>query len=219
MSLDLVDISSARRDPKTNAILVQLKSSQVGKDESDAPGFDDAPLFNALGVSAIPWGADERGNAQALVCEDVAGSTGVCVSPRDTRVANVVEELGPGETCIHATGPGFGTRIFLKKQLIAAIIDDDCVLTLDRENKKFAVSLFGLHLELSAENGFLVSADGAQYQIKGGAHSLIGSVILGGRTPLGYLFMSPTATPPLGVAPGVPIVPLTAAPGVFIGVG
>jgi hypothetical protein len=217
--IDILDIASATRDPKTNAIIVQAKMSQVGDSENDAPSLDGAPLFNALGVTAMPWPADERGNAQALGFDDLPGTTGAAAIPRDTRVADVVEELGPGETCVHATGPDFGTRIFLKKQLIALVIDDDCMVVLDRENKKFAVNLFGMHLELSAENGFVVNPGGAEYQLKNGIHMLLGQVLLGGRTPVSsVLYTSVPGKPVVGVpspdpTSGVP------AMGVFIGVG
>lgn len=217
--IDLLDIDSAVRDPKTNALIIKGKTSQSGETEDDAPGFDGAPLFNALGVTAMPWPADDNGNAQGLVCDDLPGTTGAVCAMRDTRVADVVEELGPGETCIHATGPNFGTRIFLKKQLIALVIDDDCMVVLDRENKKFAVNLFGMHLELSAENGFVVNPGGAQYQINGGLHMLLGQIILGGRTPLApVLYPSIPGKPVVGVPSPDPNSGLPAV-GVFVGVG
>jgi hypothetical protein len=214
---DLVDIASAVRDPDTNTLKVSAKSSPVGDTDDDAPGFDDAPIFGTLGVAAYPWPGDSTGKAQALVEEGLGGQNGVVTNIRDLRTAGVVEELGPGETAIYATGPGFHSRVFLKKQSFSAMVGDDCAVVMDRENKRFSISCFGMHFEMSEENGVVVSTGGATSQWKGNVQSHMGTLVLGGRSPLFPLaqMMVPGL---VGVAPMSPIVGIAQAPGVFIGV-
>lgn len=216
---DLVDIGSARRDDKTNAVLVQAKSTQIGDSPDEAPGFDGAPVFGALGITAMPWPADDRGNAQGLVEEGVPGHNGVITNMRDARAAGVVQELGPGETAIHSTGPDFDSLVLLKKQLAAIMVGDDCTIVLDRENKKFAVSCFGFHFEMSPANGItLTTGQGATIQLFGPIASVMGQVVLGGRVPMFQIpYLSVPSQPligmpgPQGAQIGLP------AMGVFIG--
>jgi hypothetical protein len=142
----------------------------------------------------------------------VPGHNGVITSIRDARAAGIVQELGPGETAIHSTGPDFDSLVLLKKQLAAVMVGDDCAIVMDRENKRFTVSCFGLHFEMSEANGIVLSTDGgAMLQLHGAVANLMGQVVLGGRTPLGPLCWSPT--PVVGVTGST-------APtfGVFIGV-
>lgn len=214
---DLVDIDSAVRDPDTNTLRATAKSAQVGDSPDEAPSFDGMPIFGTLGVVAIPWPSDSTGGAQGIVEEGLGGQNGVITAMRDLRAAGVVEELGPGETAIHATGPDFDARVFLKKQLAAVMVGDDCAIVMDRETKKFSISCFGLHFEMSEENGVCVSTGGATSQWKGGLQSHMGQIVLGGRNPL--LPVASMAVPQaLGVAPGSPVVGLAQAMGVFIGV-
>jgi hypothetical protein len=215
---ELIDIGTAKRDPKTNTVLVQAKGAQIGQTADDAPGFDDAPIFGALGITAIPWKADDRGNAQGIADTGIPGHNAVITSIRDARAAGVVEELGPGETAIHSTGPDFDSRVFLKKQSAAIMVGDDCAVVMDRENKRFTVSCFGMHFEMSAANGITLTTGPATIQLSGPVASIMGQVVLGGRTPI--------ATVLYGLVPGKPVVglpspePNSALPamGVFIGI-
>lgn len=209
---EIVDIGAASRDPKTNEILVQAKGSQVGESPEDAPALDAAPLFGALGLFAIPWRADGRGNAQGLK-QEVPGHNGAVTNIRDARSAGVVEELSEGETAIGSTGPGFDSRVFLKKQLAAIMVGDDVALVLDRENQRNTLTAYGLHIEQSAANGIVLTTGGATVQIKDGVIILSGQIMLGGRSPIAQVMGC--AAPGVGVTgtvgAGVPI------PGVFFG--
>ncbi len=217
MAVDLVDISSAVRDPDTNTLKADAKSAQVGDTEDDAPGFDGAPIFGTLGVVARPWPKDSRGSAQALVEEGIGGQNGIVTNIRDLRAAGVVEELGDGETAIHSTGPDFDSRVFLKKQSASVMVGNDCAMVMDRENKRFSISCFGLHLEMSEENGVVITTGGATSQWKDGLQSHMGQIVLGGRNPL--FPVAQMMVPALvGVAPMSPIVGIAPGAGVFIGV-
>ncbi len=213
---DLVDIGPVVRDPSTNTLKADAKSSQIGDTEDDAPGFDAAPIFGSLGIVAIPWPKDSTGGPQGIVEENLGGQNGIITNIRDLRTAGVVEELGPGETAIYSTGPDFGSKIFLKKKVLALMIDDDIALNIDKENKKLTFTGFGCHFEISEDNGIVLTSGGATSQWKDGMQSHMGQIVLGGRNPLFPLaqMMVPVL---VGVAPMSPIVGIGPALGVFIG--
>lgn len=213
---DLIDISSASRDPDSNTLIASCKSAQIGDEEDDAPSFDNAPIFGSLGLIAVPWPADSTGRPQGLIEEGLGGQNGIITNIRDLRAAGVVEELGPGETGIISTGPDFGSKVFLKKKLIAMMIDDDVALVIDKENKRLTFTGFGCHIEASEANGIVMTHGGATSQWKDGTQSHMGQIVLGGRTPLYPVFAGPAL--PLGVAPGLPIAGIFQGMGVFIGV-
>jgi hypothetical protein len=201
---DLVDLGSSKLDERTNTLLVQAKSAPMGTNDDEAPSFGDTPVFGVGCVTARPWPKDERGTAQGIVDEGLPGMNGAVTSWRDTRCSSVVAELGPGESCFHSTGPDFDSRFFCKEQLAAMIVGDDCAMVMDRENKKFTISCFGCHFEMSEANGIVLAQGGVMIQLKD-LVSLMGQVVLGGRVPVQPVLMGPSG------AAGVP------APGVFIG--
>lgn len=218
---DLVDIGSASRDATTNAVLVQAKSAQIGKTEDDAPGFDGAPVFGALGITAVPWPADDRGNAQAVVDESIPGHNGVITSMRDARAAGVVQELGPGEVAVHSTGPDFDSVVFLKKQLLALMVGDDMAFVMDREGKKVTLTAFGMVLEFSPAQGITLTNGQATIQLFGPLVSIAApSVVLGGRIPFAPVLYPLNPTDQKGVVGTPSPEPNSALPakGVFIGV-
>ncbi len=212
---DLLDVAAAVRDPDTNTLSVTAKSAQIGDTADDAPSFDNIPIFGSLGLVAIPWPSDSVGGAQAIVEENIGGQNGIVTNIRDLRTARVVEELAPGEMAIYATGPDFGSKIFLKKKLIALMIDDDVALVIDKQNGRLTFTGFGCHFEISKANGIVLTSGGATSQWKDGLQSHMGQIVLGGRTPLFPFFTGPII--PLGVAPGSPIAGITLSAGVFYG--
>lgn len=201
MNSDLIDLGEASLDPQTNALLVQAKSTPVDDDDSDAPDCASAPLMGALGVTAIPWPANDTGKAQGIKL-DAPGTNGVIVGARDTRVAAVVAELAPGETCIHSTGTDFDSRAFFKDQLAAIVVSNDVAFVLDRKNKKATLSAFGGHLEVSEDGGCYLAHGGAMIRVKDGQIHLMGQIVLGGAAPSAPVLVGLSG--PAGVAlPGV----------------
>lgn len=198
---DIVDLGTSKLDPKTNALLVQVKSGPCGVDESDAPGVDDMPVLGALGVTAVPWPSNDNGRAQGLKV-DAPGTNGVIAGMRDTRTAAVTAELGPGESCLHSTGPDFDSRFFAKDQLAAIVVGDDMALVMDRKEKQITITAFGVHFEISEKNGFMVMTDGAMLQVGGGSVIATGKVVLGGRNPIQTMLMGPGGPATVAV-PGV----------------
>ena len=207
---ELVDAGAAKLDPKTGALLVQCKAAPVSE-EGDAPDYGDAPVFACLGVTSMPYPADENGGAQLVVADDIPGVDGAVIGGRDTRSAKIVGNLKPGDTVVHSTGPKQAAQLQLKegkRQAVLASKDtrgQTMVAMLDGVNDKVQIAAFGHIVEVSRENGICLVADGggAGIQISGSIVSIFGTVVLGGRTP--------TAPVLAGSPPGVP------SPGVFVG--
>ncbi len=213
---DIIDIGSSKLDEDTNVLLVQAKAAQMGDDEDDAPAYDDVPVYGQLGLQARPFHKTDEGNAQGIVDTSLPGTSGAITAMRDARAASakVIEELGEGETVLHATGPGFDARVYCKDQMVAIIVGDDVAIVIDRKNKQVTSTAFGTHIEQSEANGIAMAEDGgASFQMKGGVVCITGQVILGGRTPIAAVHYGPL---PVVCAP-----PSTGgslpAPGVFIG--
>ncbi len=207
---DIVDLGASKLDERTNALLVQCKSSAVGVTDDEAPDFGDTPVFGAGCVTGIPWPKDDRGSAQGIIDESLPGTNGAVTGWRDTRVAKVVAEMKPGEGCLHSTGPEFDSRVFCKDQLVAIVVGNDTTITVDRKNKKISIVGFGCNFSISEAGGIAMTDGKAMIQVKDGVISLSGQVVLGGRTPLGPVQFGPA--PVVGTAGAS-----APAQGVFVG--
>lgn len=203
--LDVTTLGASSLDPVTNALTVQAVNEVA---EGEGEPFGEGPMYGALGVTARPAPATDDGHASGVVAADLGGQSGAVIAARDTRTTGDVAALGPGETCVHATGPGYEARSFYKDNLIAHIVGDDFVVVQDRKNKRYTVSCFGLAFEMSESGGIVMESGGAGISIKDGAVHIRGKVILGGMA----------ATPATAVIMGVSGVSGVPAPGVFIGV-
>lgn len=209
---DLVDAGAAKLDESTGALLVQCKGAAVSP-EGDAPDYGDAPWFACLGVTAVPYPADENGGAQFIVSDDVPGVDGAVIGGRDTRSAKIVGNLKPGDTCVHSTGPQQAAQLQLKEEKRQAVLvskdtrGQTIVVSIDGKNDQINITGFEHTLEISREQGIVITDGGAGIQIKNGVVSIWGTVVLGGRTPFAPVHA--------GVGVGSTSVP---SPGVFVGV-
>jgi hypothetical protein len=212
--LDLVDLAASGLDSETNAIWVQCKGAPVSDDE--APDYGQAPFMCSLGLSARPAPADDSGNAQGVVAA-VAGIDGVCIGGFDPRSTEVFGELKPGETALHATGKGFDSRVLCKDKMIACVVSDDMAFVMDRKKNQISEACGGYARKVSEEDGwlFLDKSGSAGIQIKDGVVTIFGTVVLGGRMAG---FAVAQVPPTVGLPATGPLVPVPAAPGVFIGV-
>lgn len=173
--------------------------------------FGDIDHFNALGVTARPWPADDSGHAEAVAVEHTGGADAVCVGGRDARTATVYGALAPGDSCLHSTGPEQAAQVICKEEsrTVAMVTKGpdgkNIVVVVDGQNERVQIFGFGHAFEMSRDQGFVISSGGATLQIQGGVISLVGTVVLGGRIPV---------MPVLGGTspPGQPI------PGVFVGI-
>lgn len=201
MNVDVVDLGSSSLD-QANIPVVQCQGAPVDEDES--PDYGEVPMLCTLGFAARPAAATDSGNAQGVVIDGVPGFGAVCIGAIDARSAETYKKLGPGESAAFSTGAGFDSRLLLKDQSASIIVGNDCVIGIDRKAKKISITGFGATIQVSESNGITLAQGGAAIIIKGGTISLLGTVVLGGRSP---------GTPVLSGSPATP----TPTPGVFVG--
>jgi hypothetical protein len=200
---DIVEISSAKLDPRTGMVTAVCKGAQP--EGGDPPDYGSVNMVFALGFAAVPAPANDNGSAQGVLLDDAPGQDGVVVGAVDSRTTQTYYELGPGETVVFSTGDGFDSRIFLKDGMVALVVDDDLAVIIDRKNKQTTITGHGCHWEQSKKNGtvFTDETGKASIQLKNGTIALTGTLVMGGRTPKA----------PMGLA-GSPAAPV---PGVFAG--
>lgn len=203
----LCEAGSSELHAGTGSLLVQCKAAPVDEDGEEAPDYGRAIFASCLGVTARPAPADDSGAAELLVDDDVPGLDGVVIGGRDPRSADVIAELGDGETCLHSTGPGFGSRVFCKDQLVAIVVGDDTVINVDRKNKKITVAGFGCVFEMSDAQGIVLGEPGgAALILKNGSAMLKAASVFLGENALSPVAHS-VAGPANVVSPSV-LVPL-----------
>lgn len=180
---EVVDLGASELNAETGVVWAQCKGAPLDGD-GDAPDYGKPPLMCCLGVSGRPYPADERGSAQGIV-EEVQGLDGAVVAAHDPRAAKVYGEIQPGEHALHSTGPDFDSRFLAKNQLAVILVGGDYVVTVDRKNKKVAISTPGGIIQVSERDGItLCDASGrGSLRLDGGVAALMGNVILGGGSP------------------------------------
>lgn len=214
---DLVKLGAATLNE--NGEPVVQGHNPVEDSDADTETYGEIDMASALGVWALPAAADDDGHAEGVLLFGCGGASAVCVGGRDVRVSrDVIAQLGPGETCLGATGKGFDSRVFCKDQAVSIVVGDDTILHLSRKEQKFVVAVAGALIEISEENGgiALYSPNGANgITITNDCVHIMGKVVLGGMVPNPAL--SIMLGPPTGSPAGVASVPLMAAMGVSIG--
>lgn len=191
--------------------------------EEDVEQYGEIDVVSQLGVSACPAEADTSGQAQGLVCENVAGIKAMCVGGRDTRNASMYGNLKPGDTCVHSTGPKAVSQCLLKAEKRQAILatkdskDRQILVVLDGKNDKLQVAAFGAVLELSDSGEWsCMDKTGKGWRLQGGTMHITADLLIGGMSPnpAMALMMGPKSGSPGGPA-SVPLLPVM---GVTIGV-
>ena len=211
---DVCELGAARLDDETGALFVQCKGAPVSEDGT-APDFGETPMMCALGLTALPYQATEEGSAEGIVADDVPGMDGAVVAARDIRTAKVIGNGEGGDTFLHSTGPEQASQVMLKEKKRQAVLrtkdtrGKDMVVVLDGKNDKVQIAALGAIIEITRENGTVLTSEtgGASIQLKGDLAIITGTVVLGGRKPVAPVHS--------GVGAGATSIP---TPGVFIGV-
>jgi hypothetical protein len=207
---ELAFVSASKLASESGAVVWE-PYIQVGSKDDDVRPFGPSDVFQGLGFASMPYGKDEKGYAECLVAQ--IGGRCIAIGGRDTRTANVIGNLKPGDTCVHSTGPQQAAQLQLKEEKRQCVMrtkdkqGKDMIAMLDGVNEKIQVSGMGLMLEGSRENGWnIAEPGGAAIQLHGGKVIFTGTVMLS-RTPTGLVVVAPIpATPPINGAP---------APGVY----
>lgn len=194
--MELVKLGAVSLDDETNAPIVQA-SVDVEGDQVEPYGQLD--FFGALGLTAMPAPADDRGAAEGAA-EPLGGTDASVVAARDLRATGLYGSLKPGETALHSTGKGFGSQVLCKDKKVAAMAGPGSAMVLDGGDKRFVVQVGTSQILLEGDDA-TISAGGCKIIMQGGVISLVGKVVLGGIAPvmpvtggIGTLFDIPSQT-------------------------
>jgi hypothetical protein len=218
--LDVIKLGASKL-AETGAALWQAVRA-ITDDVSDVEPFGEIDVFQALGVSSMPYPADDSGHAEGVIVENCGNMDAVCVGARDTRTAKITGNLKPGDTVLHSTGPSQAAQVQCKEEKRQVVLatknkaGETQALLIDGNKEKFQVAVGGCMLEI-ADGGFtLTDASGkASIIIRNGTINLVGKIVLGGLTPIPALSIM---LGPVTGSPGGPTsTPMFAAQGVFIG--
>lgn len=165
IDIDVVTAGAATRNDKTNVSTVEVLR-EAGLDGESEP-LGNAPLFQCLGVTAMPAAPDDTGHADVVVLTPCGPYQSAIIGGTDTRCADVAGKLKAGETAIHNTGGTAATRsrAFFKENAASIIVGNDLVLMLDRKNSKITISGFGHMFEMSTVNGITLMTKGGKAAI------------------------------------------------------
>lgn len=197
--IEVYDLGAARLGKNTGALLVQGKGPQLSADRNDCKSLDDAPVYSQIGVTAMHYPATDDGHAEGLFALNIPGSAGVMVGGRDTRTANIVGALKPGDTCVHSTGPNQAAQLQLKEQgrqayLTAKTADGkDLVHVLDGSAEQIAISGFNYIVEMKKGSGVTIANGTGNASIQlldDGTVWIKGSRVLLGSQPSGIVVTS-----------------------------
>jgi hypothetical protein len=211
--LDIVTLGASELNSTTSVATVEI-SRQFGQDGESEP-IGNAPLIQCLGITALPAEPDENGHAEGVALSPCGSYTSGVIGGTDTRCADIVGKLGPGETCVHNTGGTADTRsrLLLKENMASIILGKGkAIVICDAKNNAITITGFGRIFEMSDANGIVLGGKNGKGGIRiddDGNVTIWGtSVNLGGATTAGT-----TATAVMMGASGMVAVP---APNVYI---
>ena len=186
--------------------------NRLGPEPENVEPVGEAEIFQALGVTSLPYPPDENGKAEGVIMRGVAGRPATCVGARDTRSAAIVGNLKPGDTVLHSTGPSQAAQVQckeVKRQVLMATKDPNgktMIAMLDGKNNKFQLVLAGMIFEFNGNTKNISISNGqCQILMQGSTICLDGDVILGGKVadPVNKVAICPTLTPGVPATPGV----------------
>ncbi len=192
---DVADLGSSGADDGTVA---WQGSVPVTDDENDAETFGAVPVLQALGVTSLPFPADDDGKAEGVFLRGCGNNDAICVGARDTRSAAIIGNLAPGDTVVHCTHANQSAQVQLKGERRQVVLTTNSadgeqgLLIIDGKNRKFQFVGWGGAFEYSQENGWCMTTGKAFIQIKGDTIILSGKVLLG-LTPLAPVTVGPGA--------------------------
>jgi hypothetical protein len=191
----------------------------VGNDTADIEPFGPTDVFQSLGVSSNPWQKDDNGHAETVVLRHCGGKNAVCIGGRDTRNTKIYGKLGPGDTCVHTTGPEQAAMLLLKEVAkLAALLTKDSGgksigLSISGAGDKIQLFGFGCQVQLSSKGLLLAGTGGASIFLSDGKINFNGTPLMGMGVGANMCFALMPQVPPPTPAPGAPL-PLAPALGI-----
>ncbi|MEM6792103.1 MAG: hypothetical protein AAF715_31590 [Myxococcota bacterium] len=169
---EVAQLREGARDPDTN---LPTYDGYI-PDGEEWQGVD---VFQALGVSSIPYPEDADGFAEGVILRGCGGSVGCVVGGRDERCAQVYATMRPGDSCLHSTDPDAKAQVQTKANRQAVMIteasDGSTMLhILDGKNDKVQIAAFGGVIEMRKDGITITGPGGASLVMKGDTVSVIG---------------------------------------------
>ena len=205
MSSDWCELGAA--SVENGVVLVRCKGGAIDEDGT-APDYGPVPMICALGVTTVPFPPTKEGAAEGKVSHDVPGLNACIDGARDTRTANIVGKLQPGDTCVHSTGPNQAAVLLLKETSRQAVLftktksGKAVMLLLDGDTEEIQLTHAGFVLKVEKNGDFsLLNASGAGIIAQGENVHFGGTPNLGaGGAPPGATLMCGVVPSPGGVA-------------------
>lgn len=156
----------------------------IDNDNAENPNepLGESDVYQALGLTSLPYPKDADGFAEAVALRNVAGRDVVYVGARDTRSAKIVGKMRPGDTVVHSTGPSQAAQLQLKEEKRQAVLytkdtrGKGVSVILDGKNNKLQIMGFGATIEIDkdgdislinkAGKGLLIQSDGVHVRGK-----------------------------------------------------
>lgn len=200
---DICTMGKTTLNAQTNVATVEVYR-ETGLDGEKEPSIQ-APLFQCLGVTAIPEEPSEEGHAEGVVMQPCGPYVAGVIGGSDTRCADVFGKMKKGDTTLHGTHKDKTkrARVFCKENLIAILVGNDTSIVLDRGTGAFTINdKNGNQIEMSAANGiYMGEAGGAWIQLKDGkitqgqsGLTLAGAVTIGDATAMPIAHSVPLIT-------------------------
>jgi hypothetical protein len=194
----------------------------IGNDVDDVLSFGEVAVYQALGVTSLPYPKDKDGFAEAIVAPNVGNRKAVVIGARDTRNAKVVGKMDPGDSVLHSTGPNQAAqfRAQEKKRMASVVVQDKKgkhqVIILDGENLKFQIFANGAAFQIDEDGDMsMATKGGAALLLQGNEIVLNGVVRLPGLPPGHQLVSAPlTSFAGLATAAAGPVTPVNGVGGV-----
>jgi hypothetical protein len=210
---EIAILGSSKLDEKTASEQWQAVLSLTdGADDNDTDNLGELDVFQALGITSLPYPKDGNGYAECLVLRNVGGRSGICVGARDTRT-KIAAGCTPGDVVLHSLGPeqAAQVRCLEKKRTVAAVTrdsdGDSMAVILDGKNNKVQVIARGSTIEISPDGDIHLIGKKASILIQGPDIVLNGTVRLAGMQTGLVLMQGPPSGSPGGPA-SVPLVPV-----------
>ena len=129
----------------------------VGEDEDETEPYGQVAMAGSLGVTSMPADPDDNGeSARGLMMRGISGTIGLIAAAWDSRSSDIVGLLDKGDTCLHSTGSGFGSRLFMKNGAVELIVTGDnnnepaTIITLNQAEGSLQVFFGGHALEMTS---------------------------------------------------------------------
>lgn len=218
MKAELVMLGASKLDKGNACWQAQVP---VGDETNDTLSFGECSVFQALGITSLPFPANGNGHAEGIAVRGVAGQRAVIVGARDTRSGKVVGKMDPGDTVVHSTDPDETAQVRVqgKKKSASVIVKDadgkHMMVLLDGKNKTAKVLARGACIEIDEGGDIsILGKGGGGILIQGNKVAINGELKIPGL-PSGMVLMACPLTGPVTI-PAVLATPLTLTPGTWM---